>query len=83
MIDLATPIDTLPLFNFSHWTDEEIDAFIADDVLIEMKCIECGHIAKVPDWMLGEFAEENKALGKDGEVEIECPRCNGAMRRLK
>lgn len=49
MIDLATPIDTLPLFNFSHWTDEEIDAFIADDVLIEMKCIECGHIAKVPD----------------------------------
>ena len=65
------------------WTDKEIDAFIAEDVLIEMKCIKCGHIAKVPDWILGEFAGENKALGKDGEVEIECPRCNGAMRRLK
>lgn len=61
------------------WIDEEIDAFIVEDVLIEMKCIKCGHIAQIPDWILGEFAGENKALGKDGEVEIECPRCNGAM----
>lgn len=33
------------------WTDEEIDAFIADDVLIEMKCIECGH-SRLDTWKI-------------------------------
>ena len=26
---------------------------------------------------------ENKVLGIEDEVEIECPKCNGAMRKLK
>lgn len=56
---------------------------IGEDTLIKMKCIKCGHIADVPDWIVGEFAEENKALGIEGEVEIECPICNGAMRRIR
>ena len=48
-----------------------------------MKCVSCDHIADVPDWIIGEFAEEDRMSGKDGEVEIECPVCNGAMRILK
>ena len=48
-----------------------------------MKCVACGHIADVPDWIIGEFAEENRMSGKDGEVEIEYPVCNGAMRIIK
>lgn len=65
------------------WSDEELDAMIADDEFIKMKCIKCGHIANVPDWIVGEFAGENKALGIETEVEIECPKCNGAMRRMR
>lgn len=52
---------------------------IADDEFIKMKCIKCRHIANVPDWIVGEFAGENKALGIEAEVEIECPKCNGAL----
>ena len=63
------------------WTDEEIDEMIAEDTLIEMKCTACGHIDNVPDWISGEFAEENRMSGKHGEVEIEFPVCNGPMRR--
>jgi len=66
-----------------RWSDEELDAFIAEDTYIQMKCIKCGHIANVPDWIIGEFAGENKVLGIEDEVEIECPKCNGAMRKLK
>lgn len=65
------------------WTEEELDQMIGEDTLVKMKCIECGHIADVPDWIVGEFAGENKALGIEGEVEIECPKCNGAMRRIR
>ena len=57
------------------WTDEEIDEMIAEDTLIEMKCTACGHIDNVPDWIIGEFAEEYRMSGKHGEVEIECPVC--------
>ena len=64
-------------------TDEEIDEMIAEDTLIEMKCTACGHIANVPDWIIGEFAEEDRMSGKHGEVEIECPVCNGPMRRIR
>ena len=65
------------------WTDEEIDEMIAEDTLIEMKCTACGHIDNVPDWIIGEIAEENRMSGKHGEVEIECPVCNGPMRRVR
>ena len=64
-------------------TDEEIDEMIAEDTLIEMKCTACGHIDNVPDWIIGEFAEEDRMYGKHGEVEIECPVCNGPMRRVR
>ena len=63
------------------WTEEELDKMIAKDTLIKMKCVSCGHIADVPDWIIGEFAEEDGI--KDCEVEIECPVCNGAMKKLK
>lgn len=65
------------------WTDEEIDEMIAEDTLIEMKCTACGYIDNVPDWIIGEFAEEDRMYGKHGEVEIECPVCNGPMRRVR
>lgn len=65
------------------WSDEELDQMIAKDTLIKMKCIKCGHIADVPDWIIGEFAEEDRLSGRDGEVEIECPVCNGAMRIMR
>ena len=47
-------------------------SMIAEDTLIEMKCTACGHIDNVPDWIIGEFAEEYRMSGKHGEVEIEC-----------
>ena len=65
------------------WTDEKIDEMIAEDTLIKMKHTACGHIDNVPDWIIDEFAEENRMSGKHGEVEIECPVCNGPMRRVR
>ncbi|MFR7562909.1 hypothetical protein [Faecalibacillus intestinalis] len=65
------------------WTDEEIDEMIAEDTLIKMKHTACGHIDNVPDWIIDEFAEEDRMSGKHGEVEIECPVCNGPMRRVR
>ena len=56
---------------------------IAEDTLIKMKCTACGRIDNVPDWIIGEFAEEYGMSGKHGEVEIECPVCNGPRRRIK
>ena len=55
----------------------------AEDTLIKMKCTACGRIDNVPDWIIGEFAEEYGMSGKHGEVEIECPVCNGPRRRIK
>ena len=40
-----------------EYTDEEIEQFIEDDVLIEMKCESCGYEEGVPDWLLEEFLE--------------------------
>lgn len=48
-----------------------------------MKCTACGRIDNVPDWIIGEFAEEYGMSGKHGEVEIECPVCNGPIRRVR
>ena len=58
-------------------------SMIAEDTLIEMKCTACGHIDNVPDWIISEFAEEYRMSGKHGEVEIECPVCDGPRRRIK
>ena len=38
-------------------------SMIAEDTLIEMKCTACGHIDNVPDWIIGEFAEEYRMSG--------------------
>ena len=65
------------------WTDEEIDKMIAKDTLIKMKCTACGHIDNVPNWIIGELAEEDRISSKHGEVEIECPVCKGPMRRVR
>ena len=70
--------------NIVTMTDEEwIEYFCSSesDEKYEMKCIKCGYEEKVPAWIVGEFAGENKALGNTNEVAIECPRCNGAMYR--
>lgn len=63
------------------WTEEELDKMIAKDTLVKKKCVSFGHIADFPDWIIGEFAEEDGI--KDSEVKIECPACNGAMKILK
>ena len=54
-------------------------SMIAEDTLIKMKHTACGHIANVPNWIIGELAEESK----HGEVEIECPVCNNPIRRVR
>ena len=58
-------------------------SMIAEDTLIKMKHTAYGHIANVPNWIIGELAEEDRISNKHGEVEIECPVCNGPMRRIK
>ena len=55
----------------------------AEDTLIKMKHTACVHIANVPNWIIGEFAKEYGMSGKHGEVEIECPVCNGPIRRVR
>lgn len=49
------------------------------DTYTRMKCSGCGYEENVPDWVLDEFAEENRSRGHKKEVSTECPRCNGAM----
>lgn len=49
------------------------------DTHTRMKCSKCGYEENVPDWVLGEFAGEDRASGRKREVSTECPRCNGAM----
>ena len=63
--------------------NSEIDEMIAEDTLIKMKHTACGHIDNVPVWIIGELAEEDRISSKHGEVEIECPVCNGPRRRIK
>ena len=58
-------------------------SMIAEDTLIEMKCTACGHIDNVPNWIIGELAEEDRMSSKHDEVEIECPVCKGPMRRVR
>ena len=45
-------------------------SMIAEDILIETKCTACGHIDNVPNWIIGELAEEDRISSKHGEVEI-------------
>ena len=78
MIASTTLPDTLPDL---PWL--KTASTIAEDTLIKMKHTACGHIANVPNWILGELAEENRISSKHGEVEIECPVCNGPRRRIK
>ena len=72
---LGTPNDRL--------YSEKCTLMIAEDTLIKMKHTACGHIANVPNWIIGELAEEDRISSKHGEVEIECPVCNGPRRRIK
>lgn len=67
----TTEKDVLMNGDSCGWSDEELDAMIIDDEFTKMKGIKCVHIANVPDWIVGEFAGENKALG----IETECPKC--------
>ena len=78
MIASTTLPDTLPDL---PWL--KTASTIAEDTLIKMKCTACGHIDNVPDWIIGEFAEEYGMSGKHGEVEIECPVCNGPIKRVR
>lgn len=73
-IYIGTPNDRLYSENAS---------MIAEDTLIKMKHTACGHIANVPNWIVGELAKEDRMSSKHGEVEIECPVCNDPRRRIK
>ena len=58
-------------------------SMIAEDTLIKMKHTACGHIANVPIDISVDAQEEDRISSKHGEVEIECPVCNGPRRRIK
>ena len=45
-------------------------SMIAEDTLTKMKHTACGHIDNVPNWIIGELAEEDRISSKHGEVEI-------------
>ena len=50
--------------NIVTMTDEEWIEYLCSsepDEKYEMKCIKCGYEEKVPAWIVGEFAGENKA----------------------
>ena len=65
-----------------EYTDEEIEALIEEDVLIEMKCESCGYEEGVPDWVLEEFLEiELNSGSKDRRYSCQCPRCSKTMFR--
>ncbi|WP_455682826.1 hypothetical protein [Thomasclavelia sp.] len=65
-----------------EYTNEEIEALIEDDVLIEMKCERCGYEEGVPDWVLEEFLEiELNSGSKDRRYSCQCPRCSKTMFR--
>lgn len=65
-----------------EYTDEEIEQFIEDDVLIEMKCESCGYEEGVPDWLLEEFLEiELNGGSNDRRYSCQCPNCNKTMFR--
>ncbi len=78
MIASTTLPDTLPNL---PWL--KTASTIPEDTLIKMKHTACDHIANVPNWIIGELAEEDRISSKHGEVEIECPVCNGPRRRIK
>lgn len=43
-------------------------SMIAEDTLIKMKHTACGHIANVPNWIVGELAEEDRISSKHGRL---------------
>jgi hypothetical protein len=47
---------------------------------IDFKCVDCGCIDPVPEFIVGEFSWD---LEDGEEVEMHCPECNGTMRRKK
>lgn len=53
------------------------------DTYTRMKCSKCGYEENVPDWVLDEFAEEDRFRCRKKEVSTECPRCNHAMFKKK
>ena len=65
--------------NFDDYilTDEQLVG--PRDTYTRMKCSKCGYEENVPDWVLDEFAGEDRARGRKKEVSTECPRCNHAM----
>ncbi|HEX6922958.1 MAG TPA: hypothetical protein VF149_03975 [Bacillales bacterium] len=48
--------------------------------IIMFQCVDCGGMDPVPEFVVGEFSFE---LEEGEEVEVECPKCNGTMRRAK
>lgn len=65
-----------------EYTDEELEQFIEDDVLIEMKYESCGYEEGVPDWLLEEFLEIELNSSSNGRrYSCQCPNCNKTMFR--
>ena len=65
-----------------EYTEEELEALIEDEVLIEMKCEQCGYEEGVPAWILEQFLGMELSSGsKDRRYSCQCPNCNKTMFR--
>lgn len=69
--------------NYDDYLLSDEDFLGPRDTYTRMKCSKCGYEENVPDWVLDEFAGEDRARGRKKEVSTECPRCNGAMFKKK
>ncbi|SEN98650.1 hypothetical protein SAMN05192533_1377 [Mesobacillus persicus] len=65
----------------NKWLEEE-DPFGLDEEIktILFTCLECGEEDDVPEFVVQEFWVDKK---QNEEVETECPKCGGPMRRAK
>ena len=56
------------------------DLFGLKDETITFKCLDCGEVDDVPDFVVEEFAYD---LKKGEVVETVCPFCEGTMRQAR
>jgi formate dehydrogenase maturation protein FdhE len=55
-----------------------------DDVLLHMKCVNCGYEEGVPQWLIAEEQDVMVSLGEDPKgVGMVCPKCHGHMKLIE
>lgn len=64
---------------------EELAAFDnRKEETVRMRCERCGYEEDVPEWVYGEFADEDRYLGHDTrETGIDCPHCGRGVMHIK